>query len=85
MIGHYLEQLGQFLRLTIHDLPNFMSKDIRNILVFTLIAVAAWIGFSILHTTTRDKTEIPGVAAEQLRPLEPRLDLEMLKMIREAR
>lgn len=60
-----------------------MSKDIRNILLLTFIAIAIWIGFGLLHAAT--KTEVPGVNAEQLRLLEPRLDLEMLKILREAK
>ena len=54
-----------------------MSKDIVVILGLALVVVAGWISVDVYKAVTR--TEAPVVTEEMLRPIDPELDLEVLK------
>jgi len=54
-----------------------MSKQIIQILIFTLITVIAWLGFELFHQAR--KTTLPEIVQEQIEPLDPTLPLEILE------
>lgn len=54
-----------------------MSKDFIVILSLALIVVVGWISLDIFKAVT--KTEPPVVTAEDLRPVNPNFDLEILR------
>ncbi len=54
-----------------------MSKDIIVILSLALIVVAGWISVDLYKAHT--KTEAPVVSQETLQPVDPKLELEVLK------
>ncbi len=54
-----------------------MSKDIIVILALALIVVAGWISVDLYKAFTT--TEAPAVSKEMLQPVNPELDLEVIK------
>lgn len=57
-----------------------MSKDLIVILSLALIVVAGWISLDIFKAVT--KTAPPVVSREELQPVNPNFDLEVLKDLR---
>jgi len=54
-----------------------MSRDIIVILGFALIVVAGWISLDLYKAYT--KTRAPVVTEEMLQPVDPELDFEVIK------
>ena len=60
-----------------------MSKDIIIILSLALVVVAGWISADVYKALT--KTEAPVVTQKMLQPIDPELDLEVLKDLKDRR
>ncbi len=60
-----------------------MSKDIIIILSLALVVVTGWISADVYKAVT--ETEAPVVTQEMLKPLDPELDLEVLKDLKDLR
>ncbi len=58
---------------------NKIDRDIVVMLVMTLITLVAWVGFEVYRAYT--KIAIAPVLAEQLREVNPVLDLGVLEII----
>ena len=54
-----------------------MSKDIIIILSLALVVVAGWLSADVYKALT--ETEAPVVTQKMLQPIDPELDLEVLK------
>ena len=57
-----------------------MSKDWIVLLILSLITTLLWTGFEIHRAYTT--TTIPEVLEEQMKPINPQLNQEALKMLR---
>jgi len=60
-----------------------VSKDIIIILSLALVVVTGWISADVYKAVT--ETEAPVVTQEMLKPLDPELDLEVLKDLKDLR
>lgn len=56
-----------------------IGKDLLTVSIITTVAVGVWIALDVYWTM--QKTEIPKVLAEQLEPLNPKLDLPVLDQL----
>ena len=60
-----------------------MSKDIILILSLALVVIAGWISADVYKALT--ETEAPVVTQEMLTPLDPALDLNVLRDLKNRR
>ncbi len=61
---------------------NKLSKDVLTLLVFTLITVLSWVGFSVWATF--NKTTINKATKEQMAPLNPKINREILESLKKT-
>lgn len=57
-------------------MTNGLSKNVVNLLVLTLITLLLWVTFQLFQITTR--SSIPQATQEQLQPLDPNLDFDLI-------
>lgn len=57
----------------------YVSRDVLVISVCTLITILAWISFDVYHILARE--EQPYVPANQLVPLNPKIDQEIIDQV----
>jgi hypothetical protein len=53
-----------------------LSRDILIILILTVITIFLWIGLEVVHIL--QNKDVPKVLQEQLEPLDPKIDTEVL-------
>lgn len=57
----------------------YISRDVLTLSVCTLITILAWIGFDVYRILSREKQ--PYVPANQLVPLNPKIDEEIINQL----
>lgn len=58
-----------------------LNRDLFNLSIMTLITVLTWAGFDVYRAF--HQTEIPQVLEQQIQPLDPQLEKEVLANLKE--